>query len=127
VIGTTISLYILEKLGGGGMGVVYKPPDTRLKRTVALKSLPADLIRDNEAKTRFIHEAQADSALLHPNIRTIHDIDETTDDQLFIVMDCYEGETLKQTIKRGPIAIEKAIHETRKVGKLKKGVRIRRE
>ena len=110
MIGTTISHYkIVEKLGGGGMGVVYKAHDTRLKRTVALKFLPPDLTRDEEAKTRFTHEAQAASALQHPNICTIHDIDETADHQLFIVMDCYEGGTLKEKIEREPLPIEISI------------------
>ena len=95
MIGTTVSHYkILEKLGGGGMGVVYKAHDTRLKRIVALKFLPADLTRDEEAKTRFVHEAQAAPALQHNNICNIPDIEETKEGQLFIVMDCYEGETL---------------------------------
>jgi serine/threonine protein kinase/tetratricopeptide (TPR) repeat protein len=110
MIGATISHYhILEKLGGGGMGVVYKAEDTRLKRTVALKFLPASLVCDEEAKTRFVHEAQSASALQHPNICTIHDIDETPDHQLFMVMDCYEGETLKQKIERELPSIEEAI------------------
>ena len=110
MIGQTISHYrIVQKLGGGGMGVVYKAEDTRLKRTVALKFLPPDLTRDEEAKTRFVHEAQAASALQHPNICTIHDIDETTDNRLFIVMDCYEGDSLKQAIEHGPLPIDKAI------------------
>jgi serine/threonine-protein kinase len=91
------------------MGVVYKAQDTRLKRTVALKFLPPDLTRDEEAKTRFVHEAQAASALQHPNICTVHDIDEPTDGQVFIAMDCYEGETLKKEIERGPLKIEEVI------------------
>jgi TolB-like protein/tRNA A-37 threonylcarbamoyl transferase component Bud32 len=111
MIGQTISHYkILEKLGGGGMGVVYKAEDIRLKRTVALKFLPPELTRDEDAKTRFVHEAQAASALQHNNICTIHEIDETQDGQVFIAMDCYEGETLKQKIARGPLPVEDAIN-----------------
>ena len=102
MIGQTISHYkITERLGGGGMGIVYKAQDIRLKRTVALKFLPPDLTRDEESKTRFVHEAQAASALQHNNICNIHDIEETTDGQMFIVMDCYEGETLKSRIAKG--------------------------
>jgi serine/threonine-protein kinase len=109
MIGATTSHYhILEKLGEGGMGVVYKAQDTRLDRPVALKFLPPDLTREPEARERFIHEAKAASALQHPNICTIHDIDETADKQLFIVMDCYEGETLKRRIERGPLSLEEA-------------------
>jgi len=110
MIGQTISHYkILEKLGGGGMGVVYKAEDTKLKRTVALKFLPPELTRDPEAKGRFVREAQAASASQHINICAIHDIDETSDGQLFIVMDLYEGETLKTTIERGPLSFEHAV------------------
>jgi len=110
MIGATISHYrIIEKIGEGGMGVVYKAHDMRLDRSVALKFLPADLTRDAEARQRFIHEAKAASALQHPNICTIHDIDETADNRLFIVMDCYEGETLKQKIGRGPLTLEETI------------------
>lgn len=91
------------------MGVVYKAEDTKLHRTVALKFLPSELTRDEEAKKRFIHEAEAASSLQHSNICTIHDIDETEDGQIFICMDCYEGETLKKKIERGQIKTEEAI------------------
>ena len=110
MIGQTISHYrILEELGSGGMGVVYKAEDTKLKRTVALKFLPPELTRDKAAKTRFIHEAQAASALQHHNICTIHEIDETKDGRLFICMDCYEGETLKEKIAKGPLPVKEAL------------------
>lgn len=91
------------------MGVVYKAEDTRLKRHVALKFLPQNLTRDEEAKERFIQEAQAASALDHPNICIIHEIDETEDGRTFITMACYEGETLKEMIERGPLKLEEAI------------------
>jgi non-specific serine/threonine protein kinase len=111
MIGQTISHYnILEKLGGGGMGVVYKAEDIKLKRLVALKFLPPDLTRDDEAKERFVHEAQAASALDHPNICTIYEIDETEDGQLFIAMAYYKGETLKKKIDRGPLPLDEALN-----------------
>ena len=91
------------------MGVVYKAEDTKLKRTVALKFLPPAFSLDEEAKQRFINEAQAASSFDHPNICTIHEISETDDGQLFIAMAYYQGETLKKKIEKGPIKIEDAI------------------
>jgi formylglycine-generating enzyme required for sulfatase activity/dienelactone hydrolase len=116
VVGQTISHYrVLEKLGGGGMGVVYKATDLRLNRFVALKFLSADLTRDPDAKERFIQEAQAASALDHPNICTIHEIDETPDRELFLTMAYYEGETLKKRIERGPLSIDEAVDITTQI------------
>jgi serine/threonine protein kinase len=106
----TISHYkILEKLGGGGMGVVYKAEDTKLHRTVAVKFLPPELTRDDEAKQRFIQEAQAASSLDHSNICVVHEIDETNDGQIFICMNYYDGETLKKKIEKGPLKLDEAI------------------
>ena len=110
MIGKTISYYkIIEKLGGGGMGVVYKAEDTKLDRIVALKFLPTAFSLDKEAKQRFINEAKTASSLQHNNICTIHDIDETDEGQLFISMDLYEGITLKQKIERSVLKTEEAI------------------
>jgi len=110
MIGQTIAHYkILEKLGGGGMGVVYKAEDLQLKRQVALKFLPLELTADPDAKGRFIHEAQAASSLEHSNICTIHEINETPDGQLFICMAYYEGKTLKKHIESGPLTFERII------------------
>jgi serine/threonine protein kinase len=91
------------------MGVVYKAKDTNLDRTVALKFLPQHLLADKEVEQRFISEAKAASSFDHPNICTIHDIGKTDDDQLFIAMTCYEGETLKKKLDKGPINVEVAM------------------
>ena len=111
MIGKTISHYnILEKLGGGGMGVVYKAEDIKLKRIVALKFLPPAFSFDKEAKKRFINEAQTASSLQHYNICNIHDIDETKDGQIFICMDLYEGEILKAKIERGKLKTDEVVN-----------------
>jgi serine/threonine-protein kinase len=108
-VGETIAHFrVLERLGGGGMGVVYKALDVRLATTVALKFL-SHSNADNEAKGRFIQEAKAASALDHPNICTIHEIGETETGELFIAMSYYEGPSLKEKIGSGPLPVREAL------------------
>jgi len=109
MIGKTISHYkILEQIGAGGMGIVYKAEDTKLKRTVALKFLPPEFSRDNEAKKRFLHEAQAAAAIEHPNICPVYEINED-DDRLFIAMSYMDGQTLMDRINQGPLENEESL------------------
>ena len=106
---TVASRYtIIEELGRGGMGVVYKSEDTRLKRTVALKFLPPELTHIPEVKARFMREAQAAAALDHPHICTVHEFDES-DERAFISMAYVEGRSLKERIESGPLDIEEAL------------------
>ena len=108
--GQLVSHYeILEKLGSGGMGVVYKARDTRLGRLVALKFLPLHLSLHEEIKQRFVHEARAASTLDHTNICTIFDIGESAGGQLFIAMACYEGQTLREKVAGGPLPLDEAL------------------
>jgi len=116
LIDKTLSHYkILEKLGEGGMGVIYRAEDLKLKRTVALKVLTESFTQDEESKRRFILEAQSASSLQHNNICTIHEIDETPDGQLFIAMDYYTGETLKQRIRRGTLGVQEITDIARQI------------
>ena len=100
---------IVEEIGRGGMGVVYKAEDIRLGRPVALKFLPPQWTSEQEARDRFVHEARAASALDHPNVCTIHEIGETEDGRMFIAMACYEGERLRDKIGRGLLKADEAI------------------
>ena len=117
VPGSTLGPYAIRaELGHGGMGVVYTAHDPRLDRQVAIKLLTADLTVDETAKQRFLQEAQAASALDHLNICTIHEINETPDGQLYLVMAYYEGETLKERIERGPLPLDEAVDIATQVG-----------
>jgi serine/threonine protein kinase len=99
---------IIEELGRGGMGIVYKAEDMKLKRTVALKFLPPELIHISEVKDRFMREAQAAAALDHPNICTVHEVDEA-DEKTFISMAYVEGQSLKKKIESGPLELDEAL------------------
>lgn len=108
--GKLVSHYLLqEQLGQGGMGIVYKAIDQRLGRSVAIKFLPEHFSNGSEHIERFVNEAKVTSALDHPNICTIHEIDKTDDGLLFIVMSCYTGESLTQKIDRGPLPIDETV------------------
>ena len=116
-LGTKLGPYqIVAELGRGGMGVVYTAHDPRLDRHVAIKLLPPDLTRDATAKQRFLQEAKAAPALDHPNICNIHEINETADGQMYLVMAHYEGETLKERIARGALALDDAVDIATQVG-----------
>ena len=109
MVGRTISHYkILSELGRGGMGVVYKAEDIKLERTVALKFLASHLLEDEEGRARFIREAKAAAALDHPNICTVHEIDEV-DGETFIAMAVIEGQTVKDKIAERPLKLEEAL------------------
>jgi len=109
-VGKTVAHYeIAAKLGGGGMGIVYRAKDTKLGRHVALKFLPPEWSHDEHVKQRFIREAQAASATDHPNICTIHGIESTSDDQLYIVMAYCDGQTLKERLEKGKLEVDEAL------------------
>lgn len=117
MIGKSISHFkILDKIGAGGMGVVYRAHDTTLERDVALKFLPTDLLEDNEANIRFRNEAKTASALDHPNICTIYEIGEH-EGQSYIAMGLVEGETLEQRLKEGPLSLEQTVEVARQIAR----------
>jgi len=110
MIGETISKYrVLEKLGQGGMGVVYKAEDLRLRRHVALKLIAPELTGDPQARARFLQEAQTISSFEHPNICVVHEVDETADGRMFMAMTYYAGQTLREILSRGPLPLDRAL------------------
>jgi eukaryotic-like serine/threonine-protein kinase len=114
-IGRVLSHYRLEeRLGAGGMGLLYRATDLKLGRAVAIKLLARHLVSDETAKARFVREARAASALDHPNIANVHEIGEE-ESELFIVMALYDGETLKQRLEKGKLAVEEAVAILRQV------------
>ncbi len=116
LIGQTISQYkILEQLGQGGMGIVYKAQDTRLNRAVAVKFLSPQLLANQEAKQRFLHEAQASAGLDDPNICTVHEIHEA-EGHTFIVMSYVEGQSLSDKIESGPLEMREALDIAHQIG-----------
>src|SRR6516162_8510697 len=113
--GRVLSHYRLEeRLGGGGMGMLYRGTDLKLGRAVAIKLLARHLVRDETAKARFVREARASSALDHPNIANVHEIGEEQG-ELFIVMALYQGETLKHRVEKGRLAVDQAIVIVRQI------------
>jgi len=118
MIGTRVSHFIvLEKLGGGGAGEVFKAEDKRLKRIVALKFLKTELLEDDAARARFLREARSASMLDHPNICTVYEIDETPDGLVFIAMSLCEGGSLKNRLEHGPLPVEEALDVAIQVAK----------
>ena len=116
MIGNTILHYkIIEKLGEGGMGVVYKAEDTKLKRDVAIKFLPRQIAASEEDRQRFKIEAQAAAALNHPNITHVYAIEEF-DDEMFIVMEYIDGKELKDRIEKAPLAIQDTLAIALQIG-----------
>jgi serine/threonine protein kinase/Flp pilus assembly protein TadD len=116
LVGQTVGSYRIDaQLGGGGMGVVYRAHDTKLDRDVALKFLPPELSRDEQANERFVREAKAASALNHQNVCVVHDIRETDDDRLYIVMPLYEGNTLKYRLSEASFTHEQALDIARQM------------
>src|SRR5689334_24687581 len=110
VIGQTVSHYrILDRIGSGGMGVVFRAEDLRLRRAVALKFLHPSSSADATARERFLREAHCVARLDHPNICTVYETDTTEDGQMFIAMAFYDGETLSQRLKKGPLGTTEAI------------------
>src|SRR5215831_13611213 len=115
LVGQVLSHYKLEeRLGGGGMGMLYRATDLKLGRAVAIKLLARHLVSDETAKSRFIREARAASALDHPNIATVYEIGEA-EGELFIAMALYEGETLKQRLAKGRLSLKEALDIVRQV------------